>query len=168
MIEEQPRKTILDREPSRWSNGVRAIIALWHMGVRDKVWIAEALGKTPEAVGKLLRNIRQSKKSRIQKMLKEGLPPGLSADLTGENARMRCPRCRNWINVVPCQSCVARSEFICEVAEEWSGPAPPLPKVPTRARPGSLKKKRVLQLRLLLGEALFHPEDRVVGLVERD
>lgn len=86
--------------------------------------------------------------------------------------RRRCVHCHErlvWRNCQLCRHCYRIPDVLAhyhpqahrnkppEVPDHY-GPAP-LPERPTRCRPGSEDKIRVLAQRASLGQALFHPRD---------
>ncbi|MHC4718630.1 MAG: hypothetical protein ACYS5V_16800 [Planctomycetota bacterium] len=154
------------------SESALVIIGLMNMGIKAVAEIEPFLLPPPSAnqtgrfiekrrseIWELIYEIATTEDPTVRRYVDRGLPPGISTPFPWPDAgrRAMCPFCHALVSSVPCLSCSVQG-----LAEHRprEGHAPyegrRLPAV--QIQPGPLKLK-VFQLRLALGEPLFHPDD---------
>jgi len=100
--------------------------------------------------------IKSSTLPVIREAIECGLPRHCVSALPN-NRQLRCPHCRNMVNMVPCPSC-ARAPTKLRPGLRISKDPPP-PTAATNYKPGTIDKIEELRARFGRGESLFHEDD---------
>jgi hypothetical protein len=121
------------------------------------------------AFGRFLKELLESDNPVIVKALRHGIPSEFSC-LLPESITVRCQNCGTITDRVPCVLCSQKvEEYMDDTVlhyRELRNMRPDLeevpfkpPKYPTRKRPGSFDKLRIMTERVARGESPFHPKD---------
>jgi hypothetical protein len=150
------------------NNTAIMVLGLWSMGIRDFAKIARLSGsfgeKGEDRLESVMIALQDSRNPVVQSMVRDGLPPGYYAPI-GWNGRVLCKTCRCFVRMIPCPTCSLPADPVVDYSDSLSPLEEPPPLAPcgTVAMPGTLNKIEIMRDRFERGQAVFHPDDPVIG-----
>lgn len=133
---------------------------LWSVSAPEISVMASAISRDTNYTSSLLRVLVNSKELAVLEALRGEFPLEATASLIPHSAKVRCKRCHQRIETVPCCKCLIDTKTGLPVYDK-SEREPPLPESPetTSHLPGTPGKIQVMRWRLQQNYALFSPGD---------